>query len=210
MTMRHDDRQDDADDGSERPFERADLRHDDIAEQVDLASGQRGAGREFAEHHDADKNRADDDAGQAQREDDLAQHPPEARAEIARGFEDIRIDAAEHEGDRPDHEHDIDLRHADHDREIGEQQRLDRLVDDSRLHQDDVDRPLFAEHGPPRDHADQERGPERNDAENQERRLQRLVLDEQADEQRGRIADARRSVTRTISQMRIVVQSELR
>ena len=80
------------------------------------------------EHHDADEDRADDDAGQAEREDDLAKHAPETGAEVARGLEDIRVDAAEHEGDRPDHEDDIDLRHADDDREIGEQQRLDRLV----------------------------------------------------------------------------------
>jgi hypothetical protein len=56
--------------------------------------------------------------------------------------------------------------------------RLDRVLDDPRLHQDDIDRALFAEHGPPRDHTDQKRGPEGNDAKNEERGLQRLVLDE--------------------------------
>ncbi len=141
--------------------------HDDVAEQIDLAARERGARRELAEHHDADEDRADDDAGQTEREDDLAQHTPEIGAEIARGFEDVRVYAAEHEGDRPDHEDDVDLRHADHDREIGEQQRVDRLVNDPRLHEQDVDRSFLAEHRAPGENADQERGPERDDAQDE-------------------------------------------
>ena len=79
-----------------------------------------------------DEDRADDDARQAERQDDGAEDAPEAGAEIARGLDDVRVDARQHEGDRPDHEHDIDLRHADDHRELGEQQRLDRRRDDAR------------------------------------------------------------------------------
>src|SRR5258707_355351 len=70
----HNGREDDADDRRQRPFQRTDLSHDDIAEQVHLAARQCGAGGKFPEHHHAYKHCADDDAGQAQRKDDLAQN----------------------------------------------------------------------------------------------------------------------------------------
>ena len=40
----------------------------------------------------------------------------------------LAVDAAEHEGDRTDHEDAIDLRHADDDRQFGEEQRVDRAA----------------------------------------------------------------------------------
>ncbi|MGO7983644.1 hypothetical protein ACC691_38015, partial [Rhizobium johnstonii] len=37
-------------------------------------------------------------------------------------------------------------------------QRIDRLVDDAETLQDEIDRPLLAQHRPPGENADQERG----------------------------------------------------
>ena len=51
-----------------------------------------------------------------------AEDAPEAGAEIARRLDHARVDARQHEGDRADHEDDVDLRHADDHRELGEQQ----------------------------------------------------------------------------------------
>ena len=60
---RHDDGEDHADHRGEGPFQRADLGDDDVAEHVDLAAGQGRRGRELAEHHDRDEDRADDTPG---------------------------------------------------------------------------------------------------------------------------------------------------
>ena len=45
-------RQDDTDHGRERPFQIADLRQDDVAEQVELSPGQCAVRRELTKHHD--------------------------------------------------------------------------------------------------------------------------------------------------------------
>ncbi len=84
-------------------------------------------------HHDRHEDRADHDPRQRQREDDLPEDPAETRAQIARRLDDVAVNPAQHEGDRANHEHAIDLRHADDHRQFGKQQNLDGLLNDTQF-----------------------------------------------------------------------------
>mmetsp|Transcript_4037 Transcript_4037/g.6587 ORF Transcript_4037/g.6587 Transcript_4037/m.6587 type:complete len:270 (+) Transcript_4037:392-1201(+) len=188
----HDAQQDGEDHPHDRghgPFQRSDLGHDDIAQKVHLSSGQRTRCREFPKHHHADEDGPDHDAGQAERKDDLPEDAPKPCAKVAGRLDDVAVDPTQHKGDGPHHEDDIDLRHADDDRQLGKQQHLDRRVDKPDFLQDDVDRPFLAQHGAPGQHPDQERGPERDDAQHQKDRRDRLAFHQQAHIKRGGIPD---------------------
>ena len=145
---------------------------DRVAEHVALgAADQRRAG-EVGEQRDVDEQQGDEDPGRDQRQ----QHPPEGRppagAEIARGLEHVRVDRLHRGVDRDHGVGQVAGREDDDDRELAEQQRVDRLLDQADVEQRLVDQALAPEQHPPGVDADHRVELVGEDEEEQQRDLQ--------------------------------------
>ena len=92
-----------------------------------------------------------------------------AGAEILARADHRGLDPREDQHHRHDGERQVGGDHADHHGEIGEEQPLDRLVDDAEADERVVDDARPAEHEPPGEGADQRASEERNGEEHDER-----------------------------------------
>ena len=98
----------------------------DVAEHVALgAADQRRAG-EVGEQRDVDEQQGDEDPGRDQRQQDPAGGRPPAGAEVARGLEQVAVDRLHRGVDRDHRVGQVAGREHDDDRELAEQQRVDR------------------------------------------------------------------------------------
>ena len=85
-----------------------------------------------ADREDEGEQAADDEAGRRQRQLDLLEHLPAARAEVGRGLARIVRHHRDAEREREQHERQVDIDHAEEDRAGGEQHAL-RLDPEERL-----------------------------------------------------------------------------
>ena len=153
--------------------------------------------RHHQRHHE---DRADRHAGLGQRDDDVPQDLPAARAGVARRLDQRAVDAHQRVEDRRHHEQRVEVHHGQHDGEIGDRAAIRSArstmpsVDQRR-----VDQPVAAEHRDPRDHADDVGGQERHGADEEQHHLHRRradvegeeIGDPEADEERQRPDDDR-------------------
>jgi hypothetical protein len=151
-----------------------------VVEELDperLADHQRaGAAKQVGNDELAHgRNEHQQAAGQNARHGEPRGHLPEGAdagaAEIARGLDQRFIHLLERRIDRQHHEGQVGIDDADIDRGVGRQD-LERRVDDTEPEQELVEQPLLLEDADPGVDADQERGPERQDHQHQQRRAQ--------------------------------------
>jgi hypothetical protein len=112
-----------------------------------------------------------------------------ARRRDPGGLDGARVDRGQLEEDRRDHEQHVQLHERQVDREVRVEQEVERS--EAELAREVVDRAVLAEHGRPGDDADQVRGPERREHEDEERYLRAQALDLR-EEVRDGIADHER------------------
>ena len=112
-----------------------------------------------------------------------------AGAHVARRFQDVLVDLGERKEDRPDAQHDIELRQRHRVAELGIQEEGARLVDNAQIHQHLVEQAAPAEHRQPGDGADQVAGPERHHRDQEQRQLPFEILHLHRQEKGDRIAD---------------------
>ena len=157
--------------GGRRELQVAELGRDRLADRGHLAAAQHVHGDEVAHDDGDDEDRADDDAGLHQRQDDVADGLPLGSAGIGRGLDQRLVDADHRVEDRHDHEQRVEVDEAQDHREVGVEQPFLRLVDDAQRQQRGVDHAVAAEQRDPRDHADDVAGPERDRADQEQRHL---------------------------------------
>ena len=179
-----------------------------------------------AHHLGDDQQRAERDAGLGKRDDDVAHDLPAARAGVVRGLDHAWIDFGKRIGDRTDHQDGAQIHIGDDDREIGEQQEVERLRRQAQVHQRLVEHAVAAEKRNPGDGPDDRRSEKRNGAQQEQHGPDRAaahvkdqkVGDVESDEERGRPDDRRELQSAAVKperrrvrdQVVIIVQQESR
>ena len=117
--------------GAQRPVAAlAELQLDQVADHHVLAAAQHARRHIGAERGDEDQDRAGDDARLDQRNDDAPQHLQAVGVEIVAGLDQAEIELLHAGIERQHHQRQVDIDHAQHDREVGVH-HLDRLLDDA-------------------------------------------------------------------------------
>src|SRR5882724_13444453 len=158
------------------------LQHADVLIEGTDHRGRAAAGHhlddEEVAHHDRDhEDRAERDAGLAQRQNDQTDDIKARCAGIPRGLDGALVDPGHGVEDRDNHEDRQLVNIGDHDRETREQQNIERLVDDAGSGERAIDEALLAEQRDPGDHSDDVGGPERHGAQQEQPQRQQLVAD---------------------------------
>ena len=115
---------------------------------------------EVPECHDEDEEESGDHPGHGKRQDDAAERRPGAGAEVLAGADHRGFDPREDQHHRHHGKGQVGGDHADHHREVGEEQPLERLVDDAEADKRVVDDAGAAENEPPGEGADERAGEE--------------------------------------------------
>ncbi len=175
--------------GGGRELQRVQARLDDLSRRRDLLAAHHAYGDEIT-HYDRDhEDRADDDAGLCQGNDDVHQSLPAGGPGVIGGFDQPLVDADHRVEDRHHHEEGEEVNERKHHRKLGKQQPLQRVLDQAHALKAPVHQPVATKQRNPRYHADHIRGPERDRAKQREHDLPGLGADVEGEEIGDRKAD---------------------